>query len=533
MNIDIVILAYNEERMLPYMLRHYQTFARRIRVYDGRSTDRTRAIAMAMGAEVIDWDTKDCLNDQMALELKNSCWKGSDADWIGLFDADELLYFPNGVEATLKAYEEQGVVMVRPYGWNMISEDWPKGSGQIYDEIQYGARYDSAWGYGKPVFFKPAKVRETGFNVGAHDSKTVLVDGTQLPPIEQRPFSNPPAHLLHFKWIGPAGAIIERLKLRRERLSADNIAKHWGDYYDPITFEQQAREDIRNRLELVIKPKQGLRIAVAVSGQIRSFAKNADALSDMFQQAVGPGGQIDWFGAFWKSDAEWATRWPWTSVAILQALRNPEIKGLPIYYPGNRFESEQMIWQQWQGHLVVGSLIRLAEEAQGNLRYDWVIRCRPDLQIVRPMEALSMLQPDGIYIPSHDNWNGCNDRFAVGPSLLMEEYFKLGASVYQYFAQPKPLTRPDSRNPEGILRRHLERLGITRRYTRAVFNTLRVSGELIVPTWRGDREDYLPMRMDAPEHHAAAKKPSFTGTIKPVTHFKVSRAGFPEAVTAP
>ena len=97
MNIDIVILAYNEERMLPYMLRHYQTFARRIRVYDGRSTDRTRAIAMAMGAEVIDWDTKDCLNDQMALELKNSCWKGSDADWIGLFDADELLYFPNGV----------------------------------------------------------------------------------------------------------------------------------------------------------------------------------------------------------------------------------------------------------------------------------------------------------------------------------------------------------------------------------------------------------------------------------------------------
>jgi glycosyltransferase involved in cell wall biosynthesis len=535
MKIDIVILAYNEERIIAYAIRHYQTFARRIRVYDGRSTDRTREIARAMGAEVVDWDTGDRLNDQMALELKNSCWKGSDADWVGMLDADELLYFPAGVEATIAAYEAQGLAMVRPYGWNMLSETFPTGPGQIYDEIRHGARYDSLWGYGKPVFFRPSLVRETGFNVGAHDSKTVLVDGTRLPSIVERPFSNPTAYLLHFKWIGPTGAIVEQLRVQRSRLSADNIAKHWGDYQEAAAFEHQARADIRERLELVIKPAARLRVAVAVSGQIRSFAKNAAGLDAMFKAAAGPGAQVDWFGALWREDVAWAEMWPWTSVAILHPQRNPEIKGLPIFYPGNRAESEQMIWQQWQGYLVVGSLVRLAEEAQGNLCYDWVIRCRPDLQVVRPMEALSTLTPDGIYAPSHDNWNGINDRFAFGPSLLMEQYFKLGTTVYQYFAQPKPLTRPDSRNPEGILRRHLERLGIPRRFTRAVFNTLRVNGELIAPTWRGDREDYLPMRIDAaPQLRLMNPRvAAFKGLVTPVTHFKVTREGFPEAVTAP
>ena len=535
MKIDITILAYNEERIIAYAIRHYQTFARRIVVYDGRSTDRTREIARAMGAEVVDWDTGDCLNDQMALDLKNTCWKGSDADWVGLFDADELFYCPRGVEETLAAYEAQGLAMVRPYGWNMISDDWPTTSGQIYDEIQHGARYDSLWGYGKPVFFRPALVRETGFNVGAHDSKTVLVDGTRLPSIVERPFSNPPAYLLHYKWIGPTGAIVEQLRVQRSRLSADNVAKHWGDYQEPIAFEHQARADIRARLELVIKPPSKLRVAVAVSGQIRSFEKNAVALEAMFKEAAGPGAQVDWFGALWREDAEWATRWPWTSVAILQPQRNPEIKGLPMYYPGSVSEPEQRMWQQWQGYLVVGGLVRLAEEARGNLRYDWVVRCRPDLQVVRPMEALSTLAPDGIYAPSHDNWNGINDRFAFGPSVLMEHYFKLGASVYQYFAQPKPLTRPDSRNPEGILRRYLERLGIPRRHTRAVFNTLRVNGELITPTWRGDREDYLPMRMDAAPalRLMNPRVAAFKGLVTPVTHFKVTREGFPEAVTAP
>ena len=41
------------------------------------------------------------VNDIKYAELRNSCWKGTNADWVIVCDLDELLWFPEGAEATL------------------------------------------------------------------------------------------------------------------------------------------------------------------------------------------------------------------------------------------------------------------------------------------------------------------------------------------------------------------------------------------------------------------------------------------------
>ena len=107
MKIQVHILAFNEEDILPYTLRHYSQFATKIIVHDSFSTDRTREICKDYGAEVRDWDTGGVLNDNLSRELKSTAWIGTDADWVITADADELIYFPKGVTQTLEEYDRR------------------------------------------------------------------------------------------------------------------------------------------------------------------------------------------------------------------------------------------------------------------------------------------------------------------------------------------------------------------------------------------------------------------------------------------
>ena len=57
MRIEAHIISFNEERIIPYTLRHYLSFCSRVILHDSFSTDGTRQIAEKLGAEVKDFDT--------------------------------------------------------------------------------------------------------------------------------------------------------------------------------------------------------------------------------------------------------------------------------------------------------------------------------------------------------------------------------------------------------------------------------------------------------------------------------------------
>lgn len=245
--IEVHLLAYNEEAILPYTLRHYLTYAARVIVHDAFSTDRTRDVCREYGVEVRDWET-DGINDQLARELKDHCWKGTDADWAITADADELLHFPRGAGPTLAEYDRQGVAVAKPHGWELCSDVFPTTAGQIYDEVWYGAR-DDKW-YAKPILFSPRRVASMNFAPGAHSCNAVLRDGTVLG--DPKAPSDPPCFLLHCKHLGPVERVAAEYAADRQRLSAINVQRKWGNFDDPLKHAREKRAGILSRIERVV-----------------------------------------------------------------------------------------------------------------------------------------------------------------------------------------------------------------------------------------------------------------------------------------
>lgn len=259
MKVEVHILAFNEEEILPYTIRHYRTFASRVIVHDAHSPDRTAEVSRAAGAEVESWGLGGVVSDTEYCALKNSCWKGTDADWVIVCDADEMIYFPS-IEVlglgkseainTLAVYSGMGAAVIKPHGFEMFSATYPTTAGQIYEEVNMGAR-DDQW-YSKPLLFNPRLVAESGFGVGSHEARMVLKDGRALMVDRHWLKADPAAYLLHFHQIGPIERIGARYDAVCSRMSAENRARGWGNLKPGVVHAQEKRDLIIPRLERVI-----------------------------------------------------------------------------------------------------------------------------------------------------------------------------------------------------------------------------------------------------------------------------------------
>ncbi len=198
--------------------------------------------------EVRDWNTNGQINDVLLKELKETAWKGSNADWVIMADADELIYFPNGAMATLESYAARMVAVVKPSGWEMFSDTLPVGDGQIYDEIKMGSP-DNRW-YAKPIMFSPKLVSEIKFTAGAHEC-TAVIRGSLMMQNPER-FSEPPAYLLHYHHIGPVERIGARYDGNKSRFSEVNKKNGWGWHGDGLKHAMDKRLGILPNLKQVI-----------------------------------------------------------------------------------------------------------------------------------------------------------------------------------------------------------------------------------------------------------------------------------------
>lgn len=253
MKLEVHVLTHDDEQMLVWALRHYLAIGARVVVHDGGPRGLSSEIAKVMGAEARPWDTAGQLNDSLARHLKNTCWEGTDADWVACMDADELLYFPIGMEVTLRAYDKMGAAVPKPGGFEMLSDEWfdPRDhADQIYDHVKDGAP-DDHW-YAKPVLFSPARVADSGFGIGAHESEPVLHGGRTLRVGRDWPKANPPCWLLHFHQIGGLERIAKRYDETRKRLSGVNVKNGWGNFDTGLVHAQAKRDLILPKLTRVI-----------------------------------------------------------------------------------------------------------------------------------------------------------------------------------------------------------------------------------------------------------------------------------------
>jgi len=212
MNIEVYALTNNEEKLMPYFMRHYNQFAKVI-LLESNSTDRTIEIAESMGADVWTYDVPDEVNDEWFLEVKNNCWKESKADWVMVVDADEFIYHPDIVGIL----EKTDATVFLPRLFNMFHDCFPTTEGQIYEEVTGGRE-----GGGKMNIFRPSEITEINYAIGCHNA---------TPEGNVNLSINSEIMTLHMRHLG-SDYVIERNKRFASRMSELNRSMGWGFHVD-------------------------------------------------------------------------------------------------------------------------------------------------------------------------------------------------------------------------------------------------------------------------------------------------------------
>jgi hypothetical protein len=212
MKIEAYLMVNNEELIIPYVMRHYGQFAKVI-FMESNSTDRSVELGLSLGAWVHQHEQKDELDDLALISMKENCWKGSQADWVIVADADEFVYHPNIV----KVLEESKATVIHPTFHNMFSEKFPTTKGQIYDEVNMGTPDGDFW-LSKMNVFRPKEITSMKFAIGGHHAYpegNVVID------------NNSGIKTLHMNFLGRE-YVINRYRRNAARHSQKNKAAGYG-----------------------------------------------------------------------------------------------------------------------------------------------------------------------------------------------------------------------------------------------------------------------------------------------------------------
>jgi len=269
MKVWAYVTVWNEEKMLPFYLRHYSNFCERIIVLDNESTDNTKMICESYPmVEFRTYSTGETFNDYIHLDLKHKCVAESKgkADYIIVSDCDEFIVHDN----IIKFLEDNNSAVIFPAGFQMVSQTFPIGNQQIYDIVDSGT--PDPW-YSKPILINPNLVDDFEWIEGCHeiDFNSKINGEIQHPvPKEIRPigewnghpwgrwkmqfevlesFNDFPIKLLHYKFMGK-DYVEDRYRQYAERNSDANkqagLAIHYGESLENNSIQNQINE-IENR----------------------------------------------------------------------------------------------------------------------------------------------------------------------------------------------------------------------------------------------------------------------------------------------
>jgi hypothetical protein len=226
MKIHAHILAWNEEKILPYTLDYYSEFCEKIFIYDNMSTDSSDEIYKRYDkVEVIKWDSNNEINEINYVNIKSEEYKkrsrGQNVDWVIVCDCDEFIYHDNLLEK-LKEYKEMGINVPMIDGHDMVSSEFPEYDGElIIKKIKTGSKtYEPMC---KNIIFNPNL--DVNYGIGGHSFNSINSN-----------FSNDrEIKLLHYKFLGKE--YVKSLYIARaKRLSEFNKRNKFGEHYFNLPF---------------------------------------------------------------------------------------------------------------------------------------------------------------------------------------------------------------------------------------------------------------------------------------------------------
>lgn len=218
----VLAVCYNEEKLIPFFLRHYEPIADKIIVYDGGSTDCSLDLLRASPkVEIVSAPSAEMHNRDL-MKIRNEAWKEyrDDYDWVIVCDMDEFLYHPQ-LSQRLDEYRiKLSVTVPKIIGYQMFAEKFPQDDGhsQIYDLVRNG--FADPEHLNKSMIFY-AKDVDINYDMGCHSAK----------PAGRVIYSQEPFYLLHYKYVG-YDEFLERNRALAARVSEDDKANHWAYHYE-------------------------------------------------------------------------------------------------------------------------------------------------------------------------------------------------------------------------------------------------------------------------------------------------------------
>lgn len=196
MRVDLYTISWNERRMLPFFLRHYEPWVTRFIVFDDGSDDGTAAaLAAHPKVDLRPFPPKNGSFVLAARELWEHAWKESRgrADWVVCTNIDEFLVHPGGIAGYLDQCRRVGVTLVHPLGYEMVARAFPPEGSDLVAHLRRGV---PMIGCDKRQVFNPNAIAAMNFMPGRHQCTPM---GTVIEPRVAETL------LLHYKRIDPAG----------------------------------------------------------------------------------------------------------------------------------------------------------------------------------------------------------------------------------------------------------------------------------------------------------------------------------------
>jgi glycosyltransferase involved in cell wall biosynthesis len=208
MTFELFCIPYNEEWLLRKMVEWYRKKLEGheliINVYDNESTDNTVEVAKELGCNVFHFDTGGKLKNQEYIDLCNSVWKNSTADYVIVICTDEFI--------DIDPEQIKDSTILQCIGYDMV------GDGTIeIENLTEGIRntYQD-----KSCIFSPRHIKEINYLHGAHQcSPTGTVINSTYRPL-----------LCHMCMISKEW-ILFRYQRGRTRLSDYDVQRQWGIHY--------------------------------------------------------------------------------------------------------------------------------------------------------------------------------------------------------------------------------------------------------------------------------------------------------------
>lgn len=168
MRFDAHIICWNEAQILPHVLRYWQMAGvDKLYVHDNHSTDRTlEMLGEYPFVTVVPYDSAEMLDDYILRDIKESCWRDSDADWVFVGDCDEVPFaaLQGGVWSFLDSVSED-VAVIQPCGYQVLAWSFPSETGLLH--IHPDVRVMRLGG-NKTNLFRPRRVERMNYELGAH-----------------------------------------------------------------------------------------------------------------------------------------------------------------------------------------------------------------------------------------------------------------------------------------------------------------------------------------------------------------------------